>query len=83
MGTTAGCGGERNIELYQQLLNKTTTNFLIQDCHDSRVRCRLARACQLQVAKRLTPCLLRGEQAASDPHTPRAPPNATWCPFNT
>ena len=31
-----GCGGERNIGLYQSLLNKTSTNFLIQDCHDSR-----------------------------------------------
>ena len=51
------CGGERNIALYQQLLNKTQTDFLIQDCHDSR--------------------------AASDPHVPRAPPNETWCPFNT
>jgi hypothetical protein len=52
-----GCGGERNIVLFQQLLNKTSTNFLIQDCHDSR--------------------------AAPDPSVPRAPPNETWCPFNT
>ena len=49
-----GCGGERDIGLYQQLLNKTETNFLIQDCHDSR--------------------------ASSDPHVPRAPPNATYPP---
>jgi hypothetical protein len=27
-----GCGGERNIGLYQSLLNETSTNFLIQDC---------------------------------------------------
>jgi hypothetical protein len=52
-----GCGGERDISLYQQLLNQTGTNFLISDCHDSR--------------------------AAADPSIPRAPPNATWCPFNT
>ena len=52
-----GCGGERNIALYQELLNKTNTDFLIQDCHDSR--------------------------AAADRSIPRAPPNATWCPFNT
>ena len=31
----AGCGGDRNVGLYQSLLNKTNTNFLIQDCHDS------------------------------------------------
>eukprot|EP01052_Picozoa_sp_SAG31_P006596 SAG31_NODE_304_length_18019_cov_10.386440_11_plen_363_part_00 len=53
----SGCGGERNIALYQQLLNRTKTNFFIEDCHDSR--------------------------AAPDRRVPRAPPNESWCPFNT
>ena len=31
-----GCGGERNIGLFQSLLNQSSKDFLIQDCHDSR-----------------------------------------------
>ena len=29
-------GGERNIGLFQSLLNRSSKDFLIQDCHDSR-----------------------------------------------